>query len=134
MTLTSWSMAPVRCFTLTSAGLRPNTFTLPSEGSSRPSSIASVVVLPAPLGPSTAVIEPRLIVKLTCFTACFSWKLRLTLFISITCSIVYPSVSFCPLGYIAIVPETGEKHQYGLSLIQSDNCHPATSGNGFTVL
>ncbi|WP_235192089.1 hypothetical protein [Paenibacillus sp. FSL R7-277] len=41
-----------------------------------------------------------------------------------TCSIVYPSVSFCPLGYIAIVPETGEEHQYGLSPIQSDNCHP----------
>ena len=40
------------------AGSRPRTRTEPESGAWKPSQISMVVVLPAPLGPSSAVISP----------------------------------------------------------------------------
>ena len=47
----------------------PSTVTEPEVGVSRPSKIDSVVVLPAPLPPSSAVVEPAWTAKLTPSTA-----------------------------------------------------------------
>jgi hypothetical protein len=47
----------------------PSTAMSPLVGLSAPSRMASVVVLPAPLPPSSAVIEPRATVKETSSTA-----------------------------------------------------------------
>jgi hypothetical protein len=54
------------------AGLRPLIVAIPASGVTKPSSIRSVVVFPAPLGPRNPVIEPGSTVKLrssTAFTA-----------------------------------------------------------------
>ena len=48
-----------RCRTMSS----PKTVIEPELGSSRPSSMESVVVLPAPLPPSSAVVDPAAMVK-----------------------------------------------------------------------
>ena len=47
----------------------PSTVIRPALGASRPSSIAIVVVLPAPLAPSSAVVLPRGTAKLSSSTA-----------------------------------------------------------------
>ena len=47
----------------------PNTVIRPALGARRPSSIAIVVVLPAPLAPSSAVVLPRGTTKLKPSTA-----------------------------------------------------------------
>ncbi len=55
------SMPPTAPWATACAGGRPNTDTLPSSGSSRPSSMSIVVDLPAPLGPSSATVSPAAI-------------------------------------------------------------------------
>ena len=47
------------------AGLAPSTLTTPAEGNSWPAMMRSSVVLPAPLRPSSPVIEPGSMSKLT---------------------------------------------------------------------
>ena len=47
----------------------PSTCTVPEVGNNRPSRIDRVVVLPAPLPPSNAVVMPRATVKLIPSTA-----------------------------------------------------------------
>ena len=51
------------------AGSVPSTRTAPDVGARKPSSISMVVVLPAPLGPSTATISPASTVNDTPRTA-----------------------------------------------------------------
>jgi hypothetical protein len=53
-----WSIAPMRPPATASAGGIPNSDTPPSSGSSRPSSMSIVVDFPAPLGPSSATVDP----------------------------------------------------------------------------
>ena len=50
-------------------GSSPSTDTRPASGRRNPSSVSIVVVLPAPFGPSTAVICPAAASKLTPSTA-----------------------------------------------------------------
>ncbi|MNV83834.1 hypothetical protein D3C71_1776600 [compost metagenome] len=69
MTLTSCSIAPLLSRTALCLGGKPNTLTCPSVGSVKPSSIDSIVVLPAPFGPRIAVTEPFPMVKLMPSTA-----------------------------------------------------------------
>src|ERR1700729_507364 len=55
----SCGVTPRRRRTAMSRGDAPNTRTVPESASRRPSAISSVVVLPAPLGPSNATISSR---------------------------------------------------------------------------
>src|SRR3954452_3247786 len=64
-----WSIAPTAPASIASAGLRPKTDTLPLSGTLRPSSMSSVVDLPAPLGPSSATVCPAGIDTSTARTA-----------------------------------------------------------------
>src|SRR3954452_18554988 len=64
------SIAPTAPASIAPAGLRPKTDTLPLSGTLRPSSMSSVVDLPAPLGPSNATVCPAGIDTSTSRTAC----------------------------------------------------------------
>jgi hypothetical protein len=61
----------------------PNILISPSDGSSSPNNIDNVVVLPAPLPPTRAVIDPRWTVKEMQFTA----KMPLYFFVKLLTSI-----------------------------------------------
>ena len=67
-----WRVTPTRC--LSSSGLRatsmPRTSSWPESGARRPSSISTVVVLPAPFGPSSPKTSPGATSKETPSTAC----------------------------------------------------------------
>ena len=56
-----WGITPTLGFSArpSTAGSRPRTRTVPASARRNPSQISIVVVLPAPLGPSSAVTAPR---------------------------------------------------------------------------
>ena len=64
----------------------PRTITEPEVGVSRPRRIDRVVVLPAPLPPSSAVVEPAATVKLTSSTAVMASKRLLSRCTTIACA------------------------------------------------
>jgi hypothetical protein len=53
-----WSIAPMRPACTARSGGPPKTATEPSSGCCRPRSMSTVVVLPAPFGPSRATVSP----------------------------------------------------------------------------
>jgi hypothetical protein len=67
----SWSWHPMRCRRVADSvrGLSPRTRNLPSSARRRPWRHSTVVVLPAPLGPSKPKISPRFTLKDTSSTA-----------------------------------------------------------------
>ena len=64
-TLPTWSIAPVRMRFWGLVGSPPNTRVLPELGCMSPSNSFTAVVLPAPLGPSSATTWPARTVKFT---------------------------------------------------------------------
>src|SRR5579863_814730 len=54
-----WVIAPIIPSRTASCGVRPKSDTAPPSGLVSPMSMSMVVVLPAPLGPSRATVEPR---------------------------------------------------------------------------
>ena len=55
---------------IASAGVMPNSETVPASGGNSPSTMSIVVDLPAPLGPSSATVSPGAIEMPTPRTAC----------------------------------------------------------------
>ena len=62
----------------------PSTVTVPLVGAIRPAIIRSVVVLPAPFGPSRATISPRATLNVTSLTTIRGPKLRISRDVAIT--------------------------------------------------
>ena len=54
----SWSIAPTLAWATADPGFEPKTSMLPASGTDSPRSMEMVVVLPAPLGPSSATVSP----------------------------------------------------------------------------
>src|ERR1700761_7640227 len=118
------SIAPIRRRAAARGGSMPKTRATPASGRTRPINSRTIIVLPAPLGPSSATTSPARTSKSRSATAFVRPKLRLTHSSSATvCRIVLPPGGRpCP-AVVHSLAGGGWRPQGRLSALRADKRH-----------